>query len=169
MIGVAPAADIGGMSRVTFGSSAVATGGRFAGSKTIRSSADRNSVLPNPRLKGLVMSVRLFPSSLGATSTSARSPGPRTIVQLLQGILHVPAIDADQLERLAVAEHQLEVAALRRVDDAPPLQSAVAHGQRRADPAIDEHVVAFAAEQRAEDAAAVGRVQRPVIVESRCR
>ena len=87
----------------------------------------------------------------------------------LERILHVPAVDANQLERLAVAEHELEVAALRGVDDAPSLQRAIAHGHRRADPAVDEHVIAFAAEQRAEDAAAVRRMQFPVIVQSRCR
>ena len=76
----------------------------------------------------------------------------------------MPALDPDQLERLPVAQHQLEITALRSIDDAPSLHSTVAHCQCRPDPAVDEHVIAFASEQRTKHAPAVGRVQFPVIV-----
>ena len=57
------------------------------------------------------------------------------------------------------SELELEVPALRAVDDAPPLQRSAAHGQCGLDAAVDEQVIAFAAEQRADGASAVGRLQ----------
>jgi hypothetical protein len=65
---------------------------------------------------------------------------------------------------LAVAQDELEVPALRGIHNSPSLQRAIAHGHLRLDAPIDEHVVAFATEQRTEHATTIRRMQLAVIV-----
>src|SRR5262249_31775379 len=85
-------------------------------------------------------------------------------VVLFDRVFEQAAIYADEGETLRLAEHEIEIAALGRVDDAPALQRAVAKLQRGVDTAIDQHNVALASEEGAEAATAIGRIERAGLV-----
>ena len=74
-----------------------------------------------------------------------------------------PPSPPDLAKDVSFAEVQLEVAALGCVDDAPALRSARSCDQLRQAPAVDEYLVAFAAEQHTDRAAGVGREQLAVV------
>ena len=49
----------------------------------------------------------------------------------LNRVFQVAAVDADELKLLQIVGEELEIAVLGGVHDAPSLQRAAAHGQRR--------------------------------------